>query len=409
MKRARPCLHPAGSPQFFVYAERDRPIDNFRKKSEPKVFGLNFALAFLCNVGVIGNLVFFLFFNRYLEELGASEAQIGLYMGAFALGSVVVRPTVGTVVDTYGRKRIIYAGLALMILATTCYFWLGEMGWTMLVVRILHGAGFGCYITGIFTIITDDAPPARRAKYISVFGLSGMGTFGVLPGVAEMIIERLGFQALFAAALIGLLASMVISLFIKARGVAKIEFPPMSFLGLLRQVDLLIPLGALFVFCTGVGALGNFIAVHLGPKGVSLQYFYLANFLAGAVVRLGFGHLADTYGRRRVAVPSFIAGSAALFWLGLFNLPVELVFCGLLWGIGIGFAVPAVAASVIDRVNPQDRGKGLALFTASFDLGVMVGSFAYGGIAGWLGYSNMYIIASAVVLLAALIARSFRN
>ncbi len=350
-----------------------------------------------------------MFFNRYLEGLGADKTQIGLYMGVFALGSVVVRPAVGRAVDTYGRKRIIYIGLGLMILATAGYFLLSQIGWPILVVRILHGAGFGTYITGIFTVVVDDAPPTRRAKVIGVFGLSGMVTFGLAPLAAEFIIDRLGFQVLFATALATLAISLVIAGSVKAHGPAGAEFPTVSFMSLVRQVDLLIPVGALFVFCTGVGSLFNFIAVYLRSMDVSLGYFFLASSAAGAVVRLGFGHLADVYGRRRVAVPSFLAGSVALFWLGRFHSPLELTFCGLIWGAGIGFAVPAVAASVVDRVKSQDRGKGLALFTASFDLGVMTGSFVYGAVAERIGYSRMYFVAAAVVLFAAAIARRFRN
>jgi MFS family permease len=378
-------------------------------KGKEKAFGKNFTLSFICNVGVIANLVFFLFFNRYLEDLGASKAQIGWYMGAFSLGSVIVRPTVGTAVDRYGRKSLINIGLAVLIVATASYFLLREIGWMIPAVRILHGAGFGCYITGMFTVVTDDAPPTRRAKVIGVFGLSGMITFGVLPRIAESIIESYGFQVLFACALSTVVASLLIAQFVKTRAPEEMEFPSIGFIGLLRQVDLLIPLGALFIFCTGVGALVSFVAVYLGSMKVSLAYFFLANAAAGAIVRLGFGHLADVYGRRRIAVPSFIAAAIALFWLSWFHLPWELVMCGLMWGTGIGFAIPAVAASIVDRVEQQDRGKGLALFTAAFDFGVMIGSIIYGNIAEHLGYPKMYLIASIVVLAAAAIARSFRN
>lgn len=353
--------------------------------------------------------MFFLFFNRYLEELGASKAQIGFYMGVFALGSVIVRPTVGGAVDRYGRKRLIYFGLIGMIVATAGYFLCRQVNWVVLAIRLLHGAGFGCYITAIFTVVADDAPTARRAKVIGVFGLSGMGTFGCVPMVAEYIIDRFGFHFLFGTALMTLVASLIIACFLKARGPAKLEFPPISFVTLVYQVDLLIPLGALFCFCTGVGALVNFVAVYLGSLNISIAYFFVANSFAGAIVRLFLGHFADVYGRRRVIVPSFIAGSVALLWLGLFHAPVELLLCGLIWGTGIGFAVPAVAASVVDHVKSQDRGKGLALFTASFDLGVMAGSFAYGAVAELMGYAHMYIVASAVILMAVLIARFLRS
>ncbi len=330
-------------------------------------------------------------------------------MGAFALGSVVVRPVVGTAVDRYGRKRLIYFGLCLMCLATIGYFFCREINWVILAVRVSHGVGFGCYITGIFTVVADDAPATRRAKVIGVFGLSGMSAFAVLPVLAEFIIAHLGFQVLFGAALSTLIASLVISRFLKERGPAKLEFPPIGFITLLRQLDLLIPVGALFFFCTGVGALVNFIAVYLEPMNISMAYFFVASSTAGAIARLFLGHLADEYGRRRVALPSFAAGSVALLWLGLFHFPFELLLSGFIWGTGIGFAVPAVAASIVDRVKEQDRGKGLALFTAAFDTGVMAGSFAYGAVAERIGYSHMYLVAAGVVLISTGIARFFRN
>jgi MFS family permease len=296
-----------------------------------------------------------------------------------------------------------------MSLATAGYFLCREISWIILVVRLLHGAGFGCYITGVFTVVADDAPPTRRAKVIGVFALSGMSAFGFVPMVVEYIIAHLGFQFLFGAALTMLAIGLIISCFIQARGPVKLEFPPIGFISLLFQKDLLIPASALFFFCTGVGALVNFVAVYLASMKISIAYFFVANSTAGAIVRLFLGHFSDVYGRRRVIVPSFVAGGVALFWLGLFHFPIELLLCGLIWGTGIGFAVPAVAACILDEVTPQDRGKGLALFTAAFDLGVMTGSFIHGTVAEHIGYSYMYVVASSVILIAAVVARSLKN
>ncbi len=374
-----------------------------------KTFGRNFGFAFLCNVFTISNLVFFLFFNRYLEGLGANAAQIGLYMGALAFGSVVVRPLVGKAVDTYGRKQLIYSGLLLMILSTSGYFFCRTLNWAILVIRILHGIGFGCYITGIFTIVADDAPIRRRAKVIGVFGLSGMSTYAALPPLAEYTIEHFGFQTLFVLAFASLIIALAFAHKLREQAHAVPEFPPATFLMLLRQTDLLIPFGALFFYCTGVGALVNFIAVYLAPKHLSISYFFVASSGAGAIVRLYLGDLADIYGRRRITYPAFAASSFSLFWLGGFHHRWELLFSGLLWGAGIGFSVPAVAAAIVDRVKPQDRGKGLALFTASFDLGVMAGSFGYGTVADIIGYNQMYFFAAGIMLISVALAYFFKN
>src|ERR1700730_9440848 len=93
----------------------------------------------------IGNLFLFVAFYMlyptlppFIKQMGGSQSQVGLAMGAFALSAVIFRPLVGGLLDRFGRRPFIVWGLLLFILAMYMYDWVG--GIVILVgLRILHG------------------------------------------------------------------------------------------------------------------------------------------------------------------------------------------------------------------------------------------------------------------------------
>jgi hypothetical protein len=70
-----------------------------------------------------------------MRALGIPESQIGLIIGFFALSSMAVKPWAGLVAGA-----LIFVGSALL------YGWSRTAG-ALLLVRIFHGAGMGCYPT----------------------------------------------------------------------------------------------------------------------------------------------------------------------------------------------------------------------------------------------------------------------
>jgi predicted MFS family arabinose efflux permease len=130
--------------------------------------------------------------------------------------------------------------------------------------------------------------------------------------------------------------------------------------------------------------------------GLYMGIFGLGSVAARTVV----GSAADKYGRKRViyfGVSLMLVATTGYFLLQELN------------RLGMGFAGPAVAAAIVDKVAAQDTGKALALFTASFDFGAMTGSFGYGALAGQIGYAHMYLVAGCVAITAVGIAWFFRN
>jgi MFS family permease len=76
----------------------------------------------------IGNLFLFVAFYMlyptlppFIKQMGGSESQVGLAMGAFALSAVLFRPLVGGLLDRFGRRPFIIWGILLFTLTMYLY------------------------------------------------------------------------------------------------------------------------------------------------------------------------------------------------------------------------------------------------------------------------------------------------
>jgi MFS family permease len=107
-------------------------------------------------------------------------------------------------------------------------------------------------------------------------------------------------------------------------------------------------------------------------------------------VRLLGGWLPDRVGPVRVLVPSLGVLCVGLGLLAFAATPASLVVAGLCSGVGHGFAFPTLSSLVVTRAREADRGSALAIFTALFDAGVLVGGPTLGALIQAVGYSGMY-------------------
>jgi len=75
-----------------------------------RLFTRDFILVSIANL--FQGMSFFLFIHlpRFLAEMGADEVLIGVLIGVTALASIAIRPLVGRIMDTRGRRPVILAG-----------------------------------------------------------------------------------------------------------------------------------------------------------------------------------------------------------------------------------------------------------------------------------------------------------
>jgi MFS family permease len=103
-------------------------------------------------------------------------------------------------------------------------------------------------------------------------------------------------------------------------------------------------------------------------------------------------------------IQALATGILAALGLGLARgseIPVVpfLVLGGFLAGGAHGFLYPSLAALVTDVTAPARRGSVVGVFSAAVLTGNALGAFAFGYIAHWLGYGQMWLTLALTLAL----------
>jgi MFS family permease len=168
------------------------------------------------------------------------------------------------------------------------------------------------------------------------------------------------------------------------------------------------PGGTFALSVVGFAAVSAFIVLSLDERGIGHGAEVFSVF-AGTVVatRLLAGGLPDRIGAARCAVGAAMTEAAGLLLLGLAETLPLAIAGAMAMGAAFSLLFPALSLLAVDRVVPERRGAAMGTFTASFDLGMLVGSPAVGAAAALGGYGAAFYLAAAAALACAALSATF--
>jgi MFS family permease len=373
--------------------------------NENRLISRPFAMCFAANL--LQGLAFslFLHFPGYLLQLGADEAQIGLISGLTAIAAIAVRPPVGRAMDRRGRRVVILWGGALNVLAVGLYLTVHSIGAWIYVVRILHGLAEALLFSSLFTYAADFVPADRRTQGLALFGVSGMLPMSLGGLLGDQLLSRWEYSALFLVSL-GLAAlSLLCSIPLADRPrTSAEEEPSRGITAALVQRDLR-PLWLIgTVFSIAITVFFVFIKTFVEETGIGSVGLFFTTYTASALVlRVFFGWLPDRYGPKRVLLPALLAQVTGFLLMAAASTAFDVGVAGALCGIGHGYTFPILFGLVVTRARDADRGSAMAIFTALFDLGVLVGGPCFGLVIQQGGYSVMFRSAAAFTTVGSLV------
>lgn len=338
----------------------------------------------------------------YARRLGIGESQIGVIVGFFALSAMVVRPWAGWAADRYGRLPLLAAGASIFLVSPLLYAWSQSAG-ALLLARLVHGTGMGCFPTSATAVVADIAPPDRRGEAMGLFGVASNLALAVGPFVGFWVAERAGFPPLFLAS--SAIAAVALGLALSLpETVPERRRDPFVVRAALSRAAVL-PSAIAFCLMTTYGVLAAFLPLYVqkletGNPGT----FFVVFALSAAAVRGYAGRLSDRRGRAPVTVVGTLLVSLAMAVLaGSGTLPA-LLLAGVLYGLGFGTTQPVLMAWTADLVPPAERGKAMGTFFTGLELGIALGAAGFGLVLARLGFPLTFLAAGALALAGGALA-----
>jgi MFS family permease len=362
-------------------------------------FALVFAASFLGGLSYMS----YVHLPGYLQALGADETLIGVIVATSSAVALVVRPSIGAVLDLRGRRGVLLVGNALHVVACALYLTVTAIGPWVFAVRAVHGVAAALTFSVTFTIAADIVPVSRRAQGIAVFGISGMLPIALGGVLGDVVLADGTYDDLFMVTAVLSALALLTALPVRDSRPAPVDGElRRSFLRSVVEPDLR-PLWLAGVgFAFAISSYFTFLKTFVLETGVgSVGTFFTAYAVTAVVLRAGLGWLPDRVGLKATLFPSFLATAAGIVVLGAAGSASGLVVAGIACGAGHGYAFPVISALVVNRARGAERGAAVTAFTALFDAGVLLGSPLLGAVVEAASYRVMFAVAAGAMVATA--------
>ncbi len=336
------------------------------------------------------------------RDLGVSAAALGLSVSAAFLVGAMSGPAAGRLVDRIGPLRAMTIGAALSVTTLLGLGLLVEDLLTLVIFLAVGGASFSFMDPGLAVLIAETTAPRRQGL---VFGIkeAAIPAASLVAGLAiPSIALDFGWRWVLALGVVPVVLLAVVLPRLRGQLRAQVATPAPSGPRPSRKIWLVAAAAALAATAaSGLGVLFTDSAVSMGVSEAAAGWLLAIGAVAGIVVRIVSGLVADRTGGEQLRLVTVMIGlGAAAIVVGSFGTLPALtvavigVFAGS-WGwTGLLFV------SLV-RLRPDAPGSVSGIGLAGLAVGNGLGPAAFGGGADAFSYPVAWLGAGALATAAA--------
>jgi MFS family permease len=143
-----------------------------------------------------------------LLALHLSETRMGALLSAFSIAYGLAQLPIGPLLDRFGARRVLGAGITLWSAAQVAVRWIATLP-AFVGLRVLLGAGEAPFYPASIKLITDNVAPPRRARSVAAVNASTMAGQVIAPPLLTALMLSFGWRSMFVlSGLLGLVLAV---------------------------------------------------------------------------------------------------------------------------------------------------------------------------------------------------------
>ncbi|UYZ22858.1 MFS transporter [Mesobacillus jeotgali] len=349
-------------------------------------------------------------FPAFITDIKNNPAQGGLMTTVFMVSAIATRPFVPSLMQKLDNKKLSLISLGFIAVSVALSFGQDSV-LLLLLLRVIHGAGFGIITTIFSTMATNIIPAHRLGEGIGYYGMATSVGTSLGPMLALALLEGFSFNILIMISVSLTLLTLFLNLFIKsprkqvqARATVKKghfrehAFDRHAFTPAILTAFFSITLGGVVSFLRELGKEANL--------GATISLFFLVLTIVMVIIRPVSGKMYDSFGHKFIIYPAVISGIIGLTLLAITQNTMTLLIAAVFYGLAYGTVAPTLQALAVSAVPKEKQGTANAMYFSSMDLGMALGSAGLGLLASYTSYHFIYGF-SVVFLVGLLIAYTF--
>lgn len=329
-------------------------------------------------------------------DRGGSVILVGVVAAVHSLPSILFRPAIGRLIDSWNQGLLLRIGAILGAIAPIGLLLPGIL--PLVPVRFAQGTAWALYSVSAHSLMARRSPTGRRGE--------ASGYFMAMPALAVLIGPGAGVGLYLATGTIGpaLLATalglgataIALRLRLPARPAVRADPRPMSLIERLVEPSALPATLMIAAFMLPQSLFTVFPPVYALELGVPLEWLALYYPFYGLVLflsQLVAGRASDRYGRHAAILAGCSVAAAGLVLALAGGNFVTFAAGAAIYALGVSLVSPTMSALTIDRAPPDRLGAAMATYSVGYQLSSGIGSLLWGGVLSVGGFPAAFVIA----------------
>jgi MFS family permease len=343
----------------------------------------------------------------YVEKgLGQGSLAVGIAVGAFAVGAVVLRAYAGWLGDSMGRRVLIIGGALIVAGSVACYG-LVHAVWYLTLMRVITGFGEAGFFVGAATMITDLSPVHRRGEAVSYWSVAVYGGLSLGPVVGSVLCGPTGpghhgnYMRVWAVSAALAFVAAVLGLFTVE---IEREYVPKN-----RRLFHRAAIGPGSVLFLGLIALAGFTAfipLYVTQVDVSAGVIFAVYGVLILFVRILGARVPDRIGGRPTAALALTLVAIGVGGIAIFPTLAGLLIGTAVFAAGMSLMYPALLLLALDGITDSDRASVVGTFSSFFDASQGLGAFICGAVVAFTGDRGAFATGAVCALAGLVLLRS---